>query len=504
MGRRMEAPVGFECPYRHACPHLDSLSTNWTMEVYQESAELRSQYDAMEARYQQRIAELEKTLLERDAKIAQLRLQHQKQFKTNLERPPSPPRGRSEKKRGAPRGHPPWRRRKPNHLDESIDVPAPQACPRCDCTTLSPSPKVYEHLQEDIVLVPRTRVTRFIHDQSYCPRCRRLVYQPAEGELPGCHIGPVTRAVATHLRYELQIPYRKVQHILGNLFGMQLVPASAMAFDRKTAALGRPLYEELLAKLKSSDVVYADETSWRQDGQGGYVWFGGNPHLAVYQITDNRSSDSAVQLLGDDFDGTLVTDAYAAYNAVNASHRQTCWAHIATRAKEILKQIELTTPPISVPRSVAFCHKLERFASRLCDLGRQLRDKKFTRSKARAMIPSLEQQLRRFAGQPLDDTPAETLRDRLMNKDHDKLFTFMRIPGVEPTNNHAERSVRFLVIMRKISFGTRSEAGTESHSILPSLLETARRQGKNRIEFLTALMIKPLPEARHALFDNTS
>ena len=91
-----------------------------------------------------------------------------------------------------------------------------------------------------------------------------------------------------------------------------------------------------------------------------------------------------------------------------------------------------------------------------------------------------------------------------MNKDHDKLFTFMRIPGVEPTNNHAERSVRFLVIMRKISFGTRSEAGTESHSILPSLLETARRQGKNRIEFLTALMIKPLPEARHALFDNTS
>lgn len=501
MSRRKEAPVGFECPYRHACPHLDSLSTAWTLETYHDSSELHGQYYAMEERYQKRIEELEKTLLEQDAKIAQLRLRHQKQFKANVKQ--SPPRSHS-KKRGAPKGHPPWRRSKPDHLDQSIDVPAPQACPRCDCTALLPSAEVYEHIQEDIVLVPRTRVTRFIHDQSYCPQCRRLVYQSAEGEAPGCHIGPVTRAVATHLRYELQIPYRKVQHILGNLFGMKLVAASAMDFDRKTTAMGQPLYEELIAKLRSSDVVHADETSWRQDGKGGYVWFGGNQHLAVYQITGNRSANSAVQLLGDDFDGTLVADAYAAYNAVNASGRQTCWAHIATRAKEILKQIELTTPPVSVPRSVAFCKKIESFVSRLCKLGRQLRGKRLTLHKAREMIPSLERQLKRFADRPLDYAPAETLRDRLMNKDHDKLFTFMRVPGVEPTNNHAERSLRFLVIMRKICFGTRSEAGTESHSVLPSLLETARRQGKNRIEFLTALLTKPLPEARSALFNNTS
>ncbi len=502
MSRRMEAPVGFECPYRYNCPHLDHLSTTWTLTVYQESFKLRQQYYALEQRYQQRIAELEQTLCERDAKIAQLRVQHQKQFKGNTPPPAPPVRGKA-RKRGAPQGHPPWRRREPDHIDQTVEVPAPQACPRCECRKLSPYLEVYEHVQEDIVLVPRTHVIRFVHQQCWCPQCRRPVYATGSGELPGCQIGPLTRAVATHLRYDLQIPYRKVQHILADLFGMPLVPASALAFDRRATVLGRALYEQLQAKLKSSPVAYADETSWRENGRGRYVWFGGNAHLALYQITD-RSGDSAVQLLGDDFDGTLVTDAYAAYNAVHATHRQTCWSHIAARCKDILRQIQVTQPPVAVPSSVAFCKKLKKFASRVCELGRQLRDRKLKPSKARTLVPTLERDLKRFASQTLDYEPAETLRDRLMNKDYDKLFTFLQVKGVEPTNNHSEQSVRFLVIMRKICFGTRSAAGSESHSVLWSLLATARRQGQDAIRFLVSLLTQPSSVAHAALFTGSS
>ena len=116
------------------------------------------------------------------------------------------------------------------------------------------------------------------------------------------------------------------------------------------------------------------------------------------------------------------------------------------------------------------------------------------------MIPSLEKQLRQFAGKPLDYDAAETLRKRIAEKDFDKLFTFLRVPGVEPTNNHAERSVRPMVIMRKISFGTRSPAGSQCHSVLPSLLETARRQGKDRIGFLVSLLTQPQATTRNTLF----
>ena len=352
------------------------------------------------------------------------------------------------------------------------------------------------------MLVPRTRVVKYVHEQCWCPTCRRPVYQLAEGELAGCSIGPITRAVATHLRYDLQIPYRKVQYLLQNLFGMPLVPASAMNFDRKATALGRPLYEELRAKLQSAEVVYADETTWREDGDGHYVWYGGNEDIAVYQITDNRSADSVVELLGEDFDGTLVTDDYAAYNATHPKHQQTCWRHIASKSKEVVQQIELTDPPIQVPQSRVFCTKLKNFASRLCGLGQQMKNKKLSLRKAKAMIPALTRQLKRFAGKPLDHPAAETLRQRVMEKDKDKLFTFLRVKGVEPTNNHSERSVRFLVIMRKICFGTRSADGTEAHGVLPSLLGTAKRQGKQAISFLTTLLTKPLAAARAALFAN--
>lgn len=501
MSRSKDAPIGFECPYRHQCPHLDGMSTTWVMENYHELSEQRVRLDTLEADSQKRIEELQRTLLERDQTIAQLRLQHQKQFKANVKPEPVKVKVR---RRGAPLGHPPWQRREPDHVDQVIEVPAPLACPHCQYDQLLPCDEVHKHLQEDIILVPRTHVIEFRHRQCICPRCRRPVYQTAPGELRNCDIGPLTRAVATHLRYDLQIPYRKVQHILNHLFNMPMVHATAMNFDRKTTALGRPLYEELRDMLKNSAVVYADETSWREDGHGGYIWFGGNADVAFFQITDNRSAQSALQLLGKDFDGTLVSDAYAAYNAVEARNRQTCWNHIRTAAQETLKQIELTDPPIQVPKAVEFCGQLHRFAVRLCALGRQKRQGKLSLRKAKAMIPSLRKQLRRFAGKPLDHKGAETLRKRVMEEDADKLFTFLRIKGVDPTNNHSERSLRFLVIMRKICFGTRSPAGTESHSVLPSLLQTAKLHGKSAIEFVKKLLTEPLASAKAAMFGDGS
>ena len=87
-----------------------------------------------------------------------------------------------------------------------------------------------------------------------------------------------------------------------------------------------------------------------------------------------------------------------------------------------------------------------------------------------------------------------------LHKDHDKLLTFLRRPGVEPTNNHAGQSIRSLVIMRKICFGTRSPAGSLSHGVLTSLLHTARRQNQDPINFLLTLLTRPLDDARKAMF----
>jgi hypothetical protein len=99
---------------------------------------------------------------------------------------------------------------------------------------------------------------------------------------------------------------------------------------------------------------------------------------------------------------------------------------------------------------------------------------------------------------------AETLRTYLTGPEQKFLFTFLRRPGVPPTNNHAEQSLRHLVIFRKVCFGTRSESGRETHSILPSLIQTARRQGNDVRSFLQTLLTAVTATAQAALYSNSS
>ena len=101
---------------------------------------------------------------------------------------------------------------------------------------------------------------------------------------------------------------------------------------------------------------------------------------------------------------------------------------------------------------------------------------------------------------------AETLKQRLLDpkREYNRLFTFMDYPNVQPTNNQAEQSLRNMVIFRKICFGTRSAEGSYSHSILPSLLLTARRQGKHPLNFFKILFTSDTPTSQAALYKNSS
>ena len=106
--------------------------------------------------------------------------------------------------------------------------------------------------------------------------------------------------------------------------------------------------------------------------------------------------------------------------------------------------------------------------------------------------------------QPLHFKPAETLRTYLIGPEHKNLFTFLRIPGVPPTNNLAEQSLRKLVIFRKVCFGTRSQKGLQAHSIIPSLVQTANRQGVHPLAFLKTLLTADTATAQRTLYNDSS
>ena len=92
---------------------------------------------------------------------------------------------------------------------------------------------------------------------------------------------------------------------------------------------------------------------------------------------------------------------------------------------------------------------------------------------------------------PLKDDDAENLRKRvsLPNRDGKRLFVFLEVNGMEPTNNHAEQALRLPVIFRKISFGSRSLEGAQNLAINLSLMGTTKRQNKDPIELLKSLLL---------------
>ena len=510
MPRYPYPPPGFECAYRHACPYLDMLSTTWVFGEYQRSYDVYQEhlrifdnfYEALKAKGD-RIRVLERENAELKAKYQAI---HQRQFKPNR-KPKEQAEARNveagKKKHGAPTGHPGWFRAKPKRIDRTVIVAAPTHCPYCHDDKLSPLSEATEHVQEDMAPPPPPIVTKYIHHQAWCTRCGKAVSQAGEDEMPGAHIGPLAKATAIYLRQDVGITYRKTQRLIKDLFGLSFVPASALGFDRKATSRGIPLYEDVKDKIRVSAVVHADETSWRNDGLGHFAWYAGNDDLAFFHIDRHRSAAVAQSILGKDFNGVLVRDRYAAYNRIGQEW-QVCLAHISRNAKDIRREHAFLPQADQDPNVDVFTTGIRQLCSQLCDIGQKRKAGELPQKKAAAMEKRFCRELNRICKTPLVFNPAESLRKFLIGPERKHLFTFLRHPGVPPTNNHAEQSIRRLVIFRKISFGTRSQSGLKTHSVLPSLVLTAKRQGVAPMDFLKILLTKDTAFAQAALYRNTS
>ena len=257
----------YQCQYEHACPHLEGLSTRWVYDEYRrKDPEQRKLWEIIEDQ-EEVIGDLEKRLdqsLSDNAELeARNRALHRRQFKPRSasrsaadERAASQKKNPGPSKRGAPIGHPGWFRPRPDRIDATVEVPAPEQCPNCQSTRLEPIDELDEHLQEDIVLSARTVVTQYLRHQVQCLQCGQLTAGVGENEIPKAHIGPVAKSLAIYLRHEMGLSYRKVRRLFDQLFGLKFVPASAVGFDRKAAVNARAIYQDLLDKVRASHHVH--------------------------------------------------------------------------------------------------------------------------------------------------------------------------------------------------------------------------------------------------------
>ena len=331
----------------------------------------------------------------------------------------------------------------------------------------------------ELPVVP-VQVTEHVYIARTCPACRRRCTPPAE--LDGVVLGQqrlgvnLLSLIAT-LREEGRLPIRSVQWYLDTVHQLRLSVGAIVSAIHQTAQRAQPAVAAILDRIRASPVVHADETGWRQSGANGYVWTFSTP-TERYFLRRGRGKVVVDEALGESFSGVLVSDFYAAYHHYDGP-KQRCWAHLL---RDIHDQRTRYPKDTSLAQWAAAAYQV------------YVEARSFTHPQARRRrIAQLawERQLLVIC-QPFRLT--RRLQGRLCRRSErhiKELFVFVAEPDVPSDNNAAERSLRHLVISRKVSGGTRSEQGTERKMTLASIFGTWRAQGLNPLAACRQLLVSP-------------
>jgi len=339
-----------------------------------------------------------------------------------------------------------------------------------------------DHWQEDVI-DGQPHVTLFRRPKARCRVCRRWARQAGEGEIFESMIGPHLRSMALYLRHEIGISTRKVPRAIEDLFGFHFTPATLLSFEKLLAEKAAPAVEDIRKKIASSEeAVHADETYWTCDAKRSYFWLHGTRKHIHFEFDTSRAGEVSRDVLGEDFLGTLVTDCYSAYDAQGAAAKQKCLAHLARTARDWRK---LTTPGSPEYR---FFDAIKSFVKRGCAFAHE-RDT-WSRKKQAEEIAWLRRKLKRLMNYELSHDKALTLQERI-KRYQDCWLVFLDDPRVPPTNNSAERCLRPLVILRKVTFGHRTRTAAVAMARIMTIKETAKRHGRKVLDILYQMWTKP-------------
>ena len=492
------------CGHSNCCPHLGGASVGMLVQITNTSGkttlQLHLQLDSERKRISGLVDENQRLENELQQAKLELKLERQNKFATAQQQNEEAPAGGTPsagaddssvndatkpKKRGAPVGHAGWYRTTPTQYDILIDVASPRRCPHCrGHVTADALIDAVDHLQEDII-DNVYRVVCYRHPAGRCDDCGSWVQQPGKGEILGSRIGPKLRSTAVWLRNDIGISYRKIPQIIEEMFGVTFTPAALIGFETMLADRAEPIVDDIAKKLGSSDgAVHADETYWTTDGARSYFWVHGDLNYIHFQYDTSRAGRVSREILGDDFTGTLVTDCYSGYFASAAGAKQKCLAHLARQAHDWQK----LTAAGSLDEQ--FFSDLKQFVKRACTFHRQREKGQLSDDEQTVEKVWLRTEQQRLETSTVNHEKALTLQARLVRHTLEWLV-FLDDERVPPTNNLAERALRPLVVLRKITFGSRSNAGAKQMAQIMTVGQTARRHGHRSRSIYYELYTRP-------------
>jgi len=322
--------------------------------------------------------------------------------------------------------------------------------------------------------LPQAETVEHESDIYQCKKCGKVFSAPVPNALPNTEFDITTIVFISYLSTAAKMSVGDIKSLL-HLFGIEVAEGSITnAMKRLKQYLG-PYHEDLLEKVKSVPSRYKDETSHRFNGKNFWAWVIATKDWVYYTIERRRSHDVAKKL--ESTKGVDTVDGYAGYNKLSCE-RQRCWAHLLRRVKKPIYQFGIDEK----------FGEYMLFAKKLSLLFHNAKVEKRDGKSSKKLRDRYDKRLWRL----LQSAPTEGRNfTRLTNyimRFNAEWFTFLQYEDVEPTNNRAERSLRPMVIKRRISQQSRGIDNMDSYAMQMSLFMTSKLQGQDYTENLSDIL----------------
>ncbi len=313
-----------------------------------------------------------------------------------------------------------------------------------------------------------------------CPDCGRRERAELPEQVAASAFGPRLAAAVATVSVRNRVSRRDAVELVEQLFGARISTGSVDAIlARAGDALADP-YEDLLERVRAAAAVNMDETGWRLKGAQRTLWGAFTDRHAVLQVADSRHEDHARALLGDTT-AVVTSDRWWAYSHLPLARRQICWSHLQrdfqSQAEGLDAEKELGEIGLAVCDELFFAWEAFRYTA----------DRRQLKRVIRRLQRRLKPVLSTYSGKKPRYKRTRGLAKNLL-KIWPALWTFAKVKGVTPTNNHAERGLRGAVIYRKLSLGSQSDDGETRIARLLSAHTTCRLQGRSLFDYLADVL----------------
>jgi transposase len=431
------------------------------------------------AHQQQQLALLQAQLADLQARLNQ---HSQNSSKPPSSDPPSAPARPARVPRGRAKGGQPGHERheRPDPLPDQIDIVQhhhPRSCPSCLQalhSTLWDACAVRIQYVWELPLV-RPLITAHHYHTVCCRTCGDLATAERPADVPPGNFGPQTAATVALLHGRYRLSDREIAALLDDLFGLPLSLGSVVDLQQTVSAAIAPIYQAIETAVQHQGHIHMDETGWKEAGKRRWLWVVVSSVATLFHVAASRSGKVITRLLGADFAGLVSSDRLKSYQVVPSERRQLCWAHLIRNFRALSERHGSLG---------AWASDLLSLSELVFQLWHSFRGGTIERAELQHLMEAVQSVIhaRLVAGTRRYDA-AEGLSHDLLNH-WEALWTFVRVSGVEPTNNAAERALRPAVLWRKGCFGAQSATGNAFVERILSVSATCRQQNQHLHSFL--------------------